>query len=148
MTYHLANMNIARFRYELGDPRLADFMDNRDKINGLGESSPGFVWRLKEESQDAVLNDTFEDPRIILNLAVWESIEALQLFAYRSEHVQFFRRRLEWFDPPEQASMALWWVKAGERPTAREARTRLEHIRTHGPTPEAFTFRERFSPPQ
>lgn len=147
MTHYLANMNIARFRYEPDDPRLADFVDNLAHINGLGERTEGFVWRLKDDSDNAMAIRAWEDPRIILNLSVWESPEALQRFAYRSEHVQFFRRRLEWFEPHDGPAMALWWVPMGEMPTPQEARSRLEHLMAHGPSLHAFTFRDRFAPP-
>jgi hypothetical protein len=99
MKHQLANINIARFRYEPDDPRLADFVNNLELINGLGERAEGFVWRLKDDTGNAMAIHAYDDPRIIVNLSVWASIEALQLFAYRTEHVQFFRRRLEWFEP-------------------------------------------------
>lgn len=148
MSHHIANMNIARFRYEPDDPRLRDFVDNLEKINGLGERSPGFVWRLKDSSGNAMAIRAYEDPRIILNLSVWDSIEALGTFAYRSEHVTFFRRRAEWFDPHgDQPALALWWLPVGEIPTAQDARMRLEHLIAHGPSPTAFTFKKRFPKP-
>ena len=147
MNHHLANMNIARFRYQPDDPRLADFVNNLEKINALGEQAEGFVWRLKDDSGNAIAVRAYEDPRIILNLSVWRSIEALQIFAYRSEHVQFFRRRQEWFEEHRLPALALWWVKAGHIPTPVEARQRLETLIAKGPTSEAFTFKERFPPP-
>lgn len=148
MSYEIANMNIARFRHEPGDARLADFMNNLDHINSLGEKSPGFVWRLRDDSGNAMAFRAYEDPRIILNLSVWESIEALQAFAYRSEHVSFFRRRHEWFETMDHPAMALWWTPKGERPSPQEARRRLEHLIAHGPTVEAFTFKDRFPSPE
>jgi hypothetical protein len=147
MAYCIANMNIARFRYEPDDPRLSDFIDNLAHINGLGEAADGFVWRLKDDSGNAMAVRAWDDPRIILNLSVWRSIEALQLFAYRSEHVQYFRRRLDWFEPHPAPALALWWIGQDEMPTAAEARRRLEHLQAQGPSPHAFTFRERFDPP-
>jgi hypothetical protein len=147
MKHQLANINIARFRYEPDDPRLADFVNNLELINGLGERAEGFVWRLKDDTGNAMAIHAYDDPRIIVNLSVWASIEALQLFAYRTEHVQFFRRRLEWFEPHSGASLALWWVPEGEIPSTAEGKARLEHIATQGPTPHAFTFKQRFPPP-
>lgn len=146
--YLLANMNVARFRHEPDDPRLADFINNLEHINGLGERSEGFRWRLKDETGNAMAIRAYEDPRVIVNLSAWTSIEALQAFAYRSEHVQFFRRKQEWFEPHSGPSLALWWIAEGDWPTGMEARARLEHLVAHGPTPHAFTFRERFPQPQ
>jgi Domain of unknown function (DUF3291) len=148
VNHHLANMNVARFRYEPDDPRLADFVNNLEHINGLGERSDGFVWRLKDDTGNAMAIRAYEDPRVIVNVSVWTSLEALQVFAYRSEHVQFFRRKLEWFEPHPKPSLALWWIPAGEIPTGAEARARLEHLAANGPSPHAFTFKERFAPPQ
>jgi hypothetical protein len=75
-------------------------------------------------------------------------VEALQLFAYRSEHVQFFRRREEWFEPHTVASLALWWTPEGEIPTVTEGKLRLEHLVANGPSAHAFTFKQRFPPPE
>lgn len=147
MPHHLANMNIARFRYEPDDPRLADFIGNLDHINSLAESTDGFVWRLKDDAGNALAFRAYEDPRIILNLSVWTSRESLQSFAYRSEHVVFFRRRHEWFEPMEHPAMALWWIPAGHHPSLLEARHRLEHLIARGPSPEAFTFKDHFPSP-
>ena len=147
MTHQLAQINVGRLKYAAEDARLADFMNNLDYINGIAEASSGFIWRLKDETGNATNIRTYEDPRIIVNLSVWESIEALQAFAYRTEHVQFFRRREEWFEDFGGPSMALWWITAGEYPSADQGRTRLEHLAKHGSTQHVFTFREKFSAP-
>lgn len=86
----------------------------------------------------------YEDPLLIVNMSVWRSLAALKLFAFRSEHVQFFRHRAEWFEDFGRASMALWWIEEGRHPTAAEGRQRLEHLDANGPTHEAFTFKESF----
>jgi hypothetical protein len=41
----------------------------------------------------------------------------------------------------------LWWVPVGHRPPVEEAQERLEHLRMHGATPVAFTFRQHFPSP-
>ena len=147
MAHHLANMNIARFRYEPDDGRLREFIDALDHVNALAEQAPGFIWRLKDDSGNAMAVRAYEDPRIILNLSVWTSTEALQAFAYRSGHAEYFRRRLEWFEPHDGPALALWWLAHGSVPGPAEARERLEHLTRHGPTAHAFTFRERFAAP-
>jgi len=35
----------------------------------------------------------------------------------------------------------LWWIPEGHVPTVEEAKQKLDHLRTHGPTLEAFDFR-------
>jgi hypothetical protein len=147
MKYHLAQINIGRLLYPDGDPRLADFMDNLGAINALAESSAGYVWRLEDDTGNAKSIRVFEDTGILVNVSVWESLEALQAFAYRSEHVKFVRRRAEWFTDYGAPMLALWWVPTGHIPTPAEARAKIEHLTGHGPTPEAFSFREKFAPP-
>jgi hypothetical protein len=139
--YHLAQINVARLKAPIDAPETADFKNNLDRINALAEASPGFVWRLTGEGNDATDLIAFDDPLVITNLSVWESPAALGAFVYRSGHVEIMRRRAEWFHEIE-VFMALWWVPAGHAPTVSEAVARLELLRANGPGPEAFTFRE------
>jgi hypothetical protein len=143
---HLAQLNIGRLRAPLDDPTIDDFRNNLARINALAEISPGYVWRLQDESGDATGIKLFEDDLTIINLTVWTSVETLADFAYRSDHVELLRRRREFFEPPTQPILCLWWIPEGTIPTPHEALARLDHLRTHGPTPTAFTFRHRFDP--
>jgi heme-degrading monooxygenase HmoA len=146
--WQLAQINIGRFLAPTDDPRLADFMDALDRINALAEGQPGFVWRLTGEgSNNATEIRVFDDPMMAMNMSVWESLEALAAFVYRSDHREVMRRRREWFEVPAEAFQALWWVSAGRVPTPHEGRERLEALRRDGPSPFAFTFREPFGPP-
>ncbi len=144
--YHLAQINIARLLAPIDDPMIADFVAQLDTINALAERSSGFVWRLKDDSNNATELSPFDDPLIVVNMSVWESVEALRGFAYRSAHVEVFKDRFRWFERPTQAHMALWWVPEGHQPTATEGKARLEHLRAHGPTAAAFTFARQFAP--
>ncbi|MDQ4130454.1 MAG: DUF3291 domain-containing protein [Actinomycetota bacterium] len=143
---HLAQLNVGRLRAPFENPMIDDFRLNLPHINALAEASPGFVWQLQEENGNATGIKAFDDPLEILNLTVWESIEALADFTYRSGHVEFLRRRRDFFEAPAQPIMCMWWIPEGTIPTVEEAIARLEHLRAHGPTPVAFTFRERFEP--
>jgi hypothetical protein len=128
-------------------PALADFTALLDPVNAIADDSPGFVWRLQTEEGNATSIPVFGDDRLIVNMSVWESIDLLVDFVYRSgDHLAVMRRRREWFERI-RVFMALWWVPAAHRPTVAEAEKRLEHLRAHGPTPFAFTFRERFPAP-
>jgi len=100
----------------------------------------------QDESGDATGIKVFDDDLEIINLTVWTSIDALADFAYRSGHRQILRRRREWFEPPSLPILCLWWIPEATLPTPAEALARLEHLRAHGPTPLAFTFRHRFEP--
>jgi Domain of unknown function (DUF3291) len=146
VSFHLAQLNVATLLAPLDDPRTADFTDNLPVINALGERSPGFVWRLTGDGNDATSLRAFPDPATIVNLTVWESVESLKAFAYRSDHVEFFKRRREWF-AAEGSANVLWWVPAGHRPELAEALQRLTALRDHGPTEYAFTFATIVSPP-
>jgi hypothetical protein len=143
---HLAQLNVGRLRAPLDDPAIDDFRDNLAPVNALAEVSPGFVWRLQDEGGDATGIKLFDDDLEIINLSVWESIDALADFTYRSGHVELLRRRREFFEAPSEPIMCLWWIPEGTLPTPQEALARLEHLRTHGATPVAFTFRHRFEP--
>ena len=145
-SWHVAQFNIGRMKAPPEDPLIADFMAALDPVNALADAAPGFVWRLQTEDGNATAIRPYEDDRMLVNLSVWESAEALADFVYRSDHVRFLRRRREWFEPPVAAIVVLWWIPAGTTPTAAVAVERLEHLRRHGPTARAFTFRQRFEP--
>lgn len=140
---NLAQLNIARLRFPLDSPELKDFVEALPEINGLAEASPGYVWRLQDDSGDAThIENPFGDG-VIINLTVWESVEALRDFIYRTHHLEYMRRRREWFDHeglPEY--LVLWRVPEGHIPTIEEAADRLEHSVKHGASEHAFTFRE------
>jgi hypothetical protein len=135
---HLAELNIGRVRYPLDDPRMAGFVDNLELVNGLAERSEGFVWRLKDDSGNATSIHAFDDPRIILNISVWESVEALERYVWQTVHKRFYGRRHEWFDKMDGAYFVMWWVPAGHKPTVQEAVERLQSLRQDGPSDIAF----------
>ena len=144
--YHLAQLNIARMRFEsVDDPGMAGFVARLDEINTLAEASPGFVWRLQSSDGNATSIRAFDDPRVIVNLTVWESVETLFDYAYKSAHVEVFRGRKDWFEPFGAAYLVMWWIPAGHIPTVTEAQERLEYLEAHGVTPYAFTFKTRFT---
>ena len=142
--FEIAQLNVGRAVGAMDGAEMADFVARLDEINALAEGSPGFVWRLQEESGNATAIRPWDDDRLIVNMSVWASIEALEEYAYRSAHVGVMRRRREWFDRLDARYMVLWWVPVGHIPSVDEGRARLEHLDRHGPTPVAFTFRQRF----
>jgi hypothetical protein len=145
---HLAQLNVGRLRAPLESPAIDDFRNNLGPINARAEASPGYVWRLQDEDGNATGIKVFDDDLEIINLSVWKSTEALADFTYRSGHVEILRRRRDFFEAPAQPILCLWWIPEGTIPTVEDAIARLEHLRTHGPTPTAFTFRARFEPGQ
>jgi len=146
--YHLAQYNVAKLVATLDDPRLADFIANLDRINQLGDRSPGFVWRHQNSDGNSTGTRVGDDPLVVINFTVWESIEALFEYTYHSDHVEVFRRRREWFeDHGGKHYLVMWWIPAGHIPYVHEAEERLAHLHAYGPTPHAFTFKERFPAP-
>lgn len=146
-THHIAQFNVARLLAPLESPQTADFVAALDPINALADGTPGFVWRLQSDDGDATSIRVFDDDMVIINMSVWDSIEALSDYVYRSEHRDVLRRRREWFEKPDDAHLVLWWVPAGHTPDPDEAVARLRHLQAHGPTATAFTLRQRFPAP-
>jgi hypothetical protein len=137
--HHLAQLNIGRLRHEADDPRMADFINNLALVNGLAERSEGFVWRYQDDSGSAIDTRPFAgDPRMAVNLSVWESVETLERFVYQTVHKRFYGRREEWFEKMQEGYFVMWWVPAGHRPTVQEAIGRLEHLKRHGSSDHAF----------
>jgi hypothetical protein len=139
--HHLAQVNIALPVEPLTSPLLAGFVNALEEINALADTAPGFLWRMQTEDGDATAIRAFGDDRLIVNMSLWTSLDALADYVYRSGHVEVMRRRREWFSPMREAYQALWWLPAGELPTVDDAELRVAHLREHGPSEYAFTFR-------
>ncbi|CAM4350620.1 DUF3291 domain-containing protein [Pseudoalteromonas ostreae] len=142
---HLAQLNIAKAKYSLEAPEIKEFVDNLEPVNNLAESSSGFIWRLKDEDGDATNIQAFSDPNIIVNMSVWDSVDALKNLMFRTHHRDFLRRKKEWFHNIPEDSYVLWWVPVGHIPTIEEAVEKLEYLRSNGDTPSAFSFKSNFS---
>lgn len=145
--YQVAQLNVGRAVEPMDDAPMADFMARLDEVNALAERSPGFVWRLQGENGNATDLKFDEDPLFIINLTVWQSLDDLYNFTYRSDHKTVFARRFEWFERPIGPNVVLWWQPAGTIPTPADALRRLKLLAVNGPTPEAFSFKQRFAPP-
>jgi hypothetical protein len=145
--FHLAQVNIGKIRGPLDGPVMAGFVRRLEEINALADRSPGFVWRLQTDEGNATYFRPYEhDDWILLNMSVWESVEALKHYVYRTMHAELLRQRHEWFERFAGVYMALWWVPAGHLPGIDEAKKRLAHLDKHGPTQYAFTFKQMFPP--
>jgi hypothetical protein len=137
-TPHLAQLNIGRMLHPTDDPRVAGFMDNLDRINALAERSPGFVWRLKDDSGNSTAIRPFDDPTILVNMSVWESAEALEAFVWQTVHQRFYNQKGQWFETLATPHLVLWPVPVGHRPSLVEAKERLDHLTKHGDSDHAF----------
>ena len=146
--YHLAQMNIARVRAPMEDPIMEGFRTQLDPVNAIADKAPGFVWRLQTEAGNATSIHAWQDPRILVNMSVWTSLEALHAYVYSGAHVPLLRERRQWFEPFDGPMLVLWWIPAGHIPTVEEGKARLALLAERGPTPEAFTFRQSYPPPE
>jgi Domain of unknown function (DUF3291) len=151
VSYLLAQVNIARMREPLDSPLLAGFVAALDPVNALADAAPGFVWRLQTEDGNATAVRAFDWDRagsagVLINMSVWESVETLKHYVYRTAHAEYLRHREEWFEKFKSTHLALWWVPGGHLPGIDEARKRIAHLDAHGPTQFAFTFKNVFPP--
>jgi hypothetical protein len=144
--YQIAQVNIGRIRAELDDPIMAGFVNRLAEINALADSSAGFVWRFQTDEGNATYLRPYSDERTLLNMSVWETVEALRHYVFKTAHVEMVRKRQAWFERFSGAYSALWWVPAGHIPGIDEAKKRIAHLDAHGPTQFAFTFNQVFSP--
>ena len=138
---HLAELNIGRLVAPTDDPRVAEFMEALDRINGLGKRMPGFVWMMEgsgEPGTGNTENNIGDDPQFVANLTVWEDATSLEKFVWNTVHRQFYERRKEWFEVLGEMHFVMWWIEPGHQPTLEEGLERLEHLRANGNTDHAF----------
>jgi len=131
---------------QLDNPLMAGFVARLDEINALADHSPGFVWRLQTPAGNATYLRPYDDDRILVNMSVWETVEALKQYVYHSVHAELLRQRQQWFEKFDGIYSALWWVPLGHLPGVDEAKKRLAYLDAHGPTQFAFTFKTVFPP--
>lgn len=139
--HNLAELNIWRLLAPTDDPRVADFMNALDRVNGIGKRSDGFVWMMEGSGAPGTGNTENaigDDPQFVANLTVWESVETLEHFVWNTVHRQFYERRAEWFEVLGDQHFVMWWVPEGHRPTLDEGLARLEHKKANGDSDHAF----------
>jgi len=145
--WHLAQLNIGRIRAPMTDPLMAGFVAELEPVNALADSASGFVWRLQTEAGDATAIRPYDDDTILINMSVWETVDALKAFVYRTHHADVMRQREKWFERVDTYFIVIWWIPAGTIPTVLEAKLRLDHLRQRGESPYAFSFKKVFPPP-
>lgn len=140
--YHLAEINIARMKgVTIDDPIMKEFVDNIENVNILAESSAGFVWRLKDDNNNATAMNPYDDEQVIINISVWETKATFENFVFKTFHSEFLRKRKEWFVQFGKAHTAMWWVEAGNVPTMQDAVDRLDYLQKNGSSNFAFDFK-------
>ena len=143
--YHLAQLNIGRVLGTMDSEIMHGFASRLDEINAMADAAEGFVWRLQTEEGNATSIHVFDDDMLLINMSVWESIEALHNYTYKTMHAELLRDRKQWFSQLGKPHMVLWWIEAGHIPTTDEAKAKLEMLTQQGATPLAFNFTKRFT---
>lgn len=138
---HLAELNMGRLLAPTDDPRVAEFMDNLDRVNGLGKRMPGFVWMAEGSGEPGTGNTAAAvggDAQLVYNLTVWEDFPSFETFVFKTLHKTFMDRKAEWFEVLDRPHFVMWWIEEGHRPTQEEALARLEDLTRNGPSERAF----------
>lgn len=145
--YYLAQINIALMKASLEEPIMAQFAAALDEVNAIADRSPGFIWRLQSSAGNATDIRAYPDPRMLVNLSVWQSVEQLKAYVYRNLHGEFFARRRKWFERYQGEHFTMWWIPTGCLPTVEEGKAKLEYLTVHADSPESFTFAKPYPPP-
>lgn len=144
-TRHLAEFNLGILKHDWDDPRVADFVNGLDLVNGIAARSPGFVWRMPDDQMEAAQLDPDGPlgarPRLAATLSVWEDAASLEHFVWKTVHKRFYDRRDEWYDVTDALRMVLWWVPAGQLPDIKEAMERFTHLDANGDSAHAFRWK-------
>ena len=141
---HVAQINVARMLAPLDDASMAGFVAALDEVNAIADASPGFVWRLQTEEGNATFIRPFDDDLVLVNMSVWQSLDDLRAFVYHSAHSDILRCRLQWFERPSRAHVAVWWVPAGHIPTLEDGVRRLAYLQERGPSAAVFPLTQPF----
>lgn len=161
----LAVMNIARLRFPMNHPLMAEFQFALGPINEIARNTPGFLWMYDSnqwnlpsfsppQGEDVLLAEMASNDMWMPQLSMWENLESLQHFVFKSGHAMYFRRKHEWFEKeePQQhetkpfypVKNVLWHVPAArqqEPPTLIQAFQKLGRIRSFGPSADAFDLK-------
>ena len=144
-SYQLAQLNIAKMKFAIDDPDMADFVARLDDINALADAAPGFVWRLQTDDGDATGIDYFGSDSLV-NMSVWQDVDSLHAYVYRSAHSQVMALRKQWFERMTEVYSVLWWIAEGHIPTLEEAASVSTACVSKGRCAQAFTFKQVFAP--
>lgn len=139
--HYLAELNIGRLRSPTNDPRVAEFMNALDRVNGMGKRMPGFVWMMEGSGAPGTGNTDAKiegDPQFVSNLTVWENVATLENFVWNTVHRAFYERRQEWFEVLGKMHFVMWWMPVGHKPTLDEALAKLALKQKNGDSDEAF----------
>ncbi len=124
----------------------SEFINNRDQLNRLGEKSKGFIWHLiVDHAINHEIIQLDDDAYTPVNLSVWDTIDDLYDYVYKTTHGEMLLRKADWLAKMQQMRTAIWYVAPDHLPSIKEACERMAMLQKEGETPLAFTFKKRFS---
>lgn len=142
---HLAHLNIARAKYSLDAPQMKEFVEDLATLNVIAQTSEGFIWRLAGAANNIIEFQLPSDDNVIINFSLWSSLDSLKNFISNTQYGEFMRRKSEWCESMPEENHVLWWQEEGVIPTVDGAMVRLEHLRSYGDSPYAFSFKVPFT---
>lgn len=145
MAGHVAHLNWGYLIAPWGDPAVAGFVDNVERVNAAATRSKGFVARpdISESGLHHWIyapRGTFDAQREAATLSIWETAEDLAHFVYKTIHGRFVARRSQWFVSLGFPSHVIWPISAGHVPDLAEASEALKSLETKGAQEDAYDF--------
>lgn len=142
--YDLIQFNLGLMRYPRAAKEMNSYSKTMDEVMPVALTWPGFLWIMDDDIVDQTAQRF--GPQYAANLSGWKDADSLNAFMTCPIHAAAMDRRADWFTPLDDATFVLWWVPRGTRPGFDEACRRLDLLREHGPTKDAFDLDTVFGP--
>jgi len=143
----LAFMNIGILLEPYGDPQVRGFEERIDSVFNVAENSHGFVALLGSAPEvPAVFRTPKFAGRVAHALSVWQNLESVMTYSYGGLHAEALAKRKDWFAHGSWPGYVAWWVNDDQPVTWEEAQRRYELLYHLGSRPDAFNFKQAFSP--
>src|SRR4051812_50185342 len=111
---------------------MAGFVAELDPLNAIADAAPGFLWRLQTEEGNATSIHAFDDDLLLINMSVWESVDALATYVYGPDHVAVMRRRRGWAERVVEGYLVVGGGPAGRVPADDQAEEGPQRPPGHG----------------
>jgi hypothetical protein len=105
----------------------------------LAQVNIGMAKSAMESGVMKVFSDNLND---LVNISVWQSVEVLKQFMFKTHHIDFLKRKKKWFEATTKQTYVLWFAPAGHYPSIQKAKDRLALLNAKAETSQAFTFKK------
>ncbi len=136
---NIAQVNIAKLRYDKESEQVLEFTSNIEIINNLAEQSEGYIWHLRESNSGA---NYYQCNLMLVNISIWRSVTDFKKFIYNSEHLYFIKNQSYWFTKITGRNYAIWHTKKFSNISVEEGIKRLDSLNKYGPNKYAFSISE------